>query len=222
MNKTAISFLLLLDLTAQLWAQSTAGISVGTSKSDRHVEIIWFQQGLTERLSLGLQMRTSAIRYRFVDAQAIDWGHMLFAGLTLGTILATGERYRLDPTLTGSYRFLENEANDVLATRTHGLEIDPNLVFGLQLSLAWVYHSGAMLRTAMQLGPNRIGKEQLPSAIILNGLSYQRGRSLISLCTYAGPMNGARGDTEKFSWQLSLGFQYQLCAAAQGLPFFHC
>ncbi|MEN0049042.1 MAG: hypothetical protein AAF806_18400, partial [Bacteroidota bacterium] len=62
--------------------------------------------------------------------------------------------------------------------------------------------------------------EQLPSAIILNSLSYQLNAQTLSLKTYVGPMNGASGDTEKFFWQFALSYQYNLNQKGQGqIPF---
>ncbi|MEM1321995.1 MAG: hypothetical protein AAGG75_17175 [Bacteroidota bacterium] len=186
------------------------------------METIWFQHQVSERFSAGIQLRYSGIRYRFVNAIAIEDGSTTFAGLVLGFNLRKFERSRLDFNLTASYRYISNDDNAELPSSTNGLELDPNFIFGLQLSENLFFHSGIMLRTAMQFGDEPINDEQQPSTIVLNGLSIQKTKHLFSLRTYAGPMTGATGDTEKFFWQLSLGYQYNLGSPTNGtLPFFN-
>ena len=201
-------------------AQSNFGLSVATSKNDNHMETVWYQHQLSSRFSVGIQLRNSDVRYRFVNARAIEKGNTVFAGLTLGYKIAYSENFRLDANLTTSYRYLENEENTSLPKITGGLEIDPNIILSLKLRENLFYHTGAMLRTTFQISPESIGDEQLPSAIILNGISLQKKSNTFSLRTYVGPMNGATGDTEKFFWQVSLGYQYSLnFKETKQLPF---
>ena len=201
-------------------AQSAIGVSLATSRNDHHMETVWYHQQVAKRFSVGLQFRNSDVRYRFVDAQAIERGNTLFAGLTLGYAIKTEENYRLDFNLTTSYRRLENEESEALSQVTDGLEIDPTLLFSLRANSSLIYHTGALFRAATQLGPTAVSDEQLPSAIVLNGLSYSFGPSSLTLRTYAGPMNGASGDTGKFFWQVSLGYQYTFSGRfASALPF---
>lgn len=204
------------------YAQSSAGFSISTSKNDNHMESLWFQHQISERFSAGVQMRYSGIRYRFVNARAIENGTTTFAGAVLGFNIKQSERYRFDFNLTASYRYLSNDDNPELPSSTNGLEIDPNFIFGLRLSEKLLFHSGVMLRTAMQFGDEPINDEQQPSTIVLTGLSVVNTQHLFSLRTYAGPMTGATGDTEKFFWQLSLGYQYNFGASeGRAIPFFN-
>jgi len=207
----------------QIQAQSYLGFSVATSKNDKHTESIWFQNQISERFSAGLQLRYSGIKYRFVNARAIEDGNTIFVGAVLGFKLKQSEKYRLDFNLTSSYRYLKNDEKPNLPSTTNGLELDPNFVFGMRLSDNFLFHSGAMFRTAMQFGEEPITDEQLPySAIILNGISYQKNENMVSLKIHSGPMNGATGDTEKFFWQFSVAYQYNFRFSENAsLPFFN-
>ena len=164
----------------------------------------------------------SDVKYRFVNARAIEKGNTVFAGLVLSFKIKEREAYRLDFNLTTSYRRLENEDQEInnLPRFTDGIEIDPNLLFSLKARQHLLFHTGVMFRTVTQVGPEPVPDEQLPSAIVLNGLSYQINQSLLTLRTYAGPMNGAGGDTGKFFWQVSLGYQYIFSGKSQSsIPF---
>jgi hypothetical protein len=186
------------------------------------METLWYQHQLSNRFSVGLQVRNSDVKYRFVNARAIEKGNTMFAGLVLGFKIKENEKYRLDFNLTTSYRRLENEEQEInnLPQFTTGIEIDPNLLFSLKANQRWLFHTGVMLRTATQVEPESVSDEQLPSAIVLNGLSYQINQSSLTLRTYAGPMNGAGGDTGKFFWQVSLGYQYTFSGKSQpSIPF---
>lgn len=216
-----ILFFLLLG-TTPFYAQSNIGFSIATSKNDKHLETLWYQQQLSERFSIGLQLRSSSVRYRFINAQAIEKGNTAFTGLVLGFKLKETEKYRLDFNLTTSYRRLKNKETIELPTSSNGLEIDPNFIFGMRLNNTIYFHTGAMLRVARQFSPETIGDEQLPSAIVLTGFSFKKKEHTISLKTYAGPMNGATGDTEKFFWQVALGYQYNFQPnTVSTIPFFN-
>ncbi|MEZ4850851.1 MAG: hypothetical protein R3B93_19980 [Bacteroidia bacterium] len=217
-NILIVIFILTIAVSAQ--AQSTVGLSLGTSKSDRQTASFLYRQNLTSRWSLGAQISYGAIRYRFIDAIAITEGQVGMIGLSLGYKIAEGDRYRLDANLAPRYRRIRSQ-NEFETINSHGIEIDPNILIGLKLSDQIFFHSGVMLRTAMQLRPEVIGNEQLPSAILTNALSLQKGDNLISLKTYIGPMNGAGGDTEKFYWQVSLGYQFSLGKSTNSIPFFN-
>lgn len=221
--KKSLFIALLLFIGFKIQAQSYLGFSVATSKNDTHMESIWLQNQISERFSAGLQLRYSGIRYRFVNARAIEKGNTVFIGAVLGFNLKQSEKYRLDFNLTTSYRYLENEEKPNLPSSTNGLELDPNFVFGMRLSDNFLFHSGAMFRTAIQFGEEPITDEQLPySAIVLNGLSYKKNRNTFSLRIYSGPMNGATGDTEKFFWQCSMGYQCNFgFHENNSLPFFN-
>ena len=210
-------------LGMQIQAQSYFGVSVGTSKNDNHIETLWYQNQLSERFNAGLQLRFSRIKYRFVNARAIEDGSTIFVGGVLGYNIKQSEKYRLDFNLTASYRYLSNDENAELPSSTNGLELDPNFIFGIRLSDNILFHSGAMFRTAMQFGDEPINNEQTPtSAIVLNGITLHKGKNMYTLRTYAGPMTGATGDTEKFFWQLSLGYQYAFGTVPNNaLPFFN-
>jgi len=222
MNAKRLVFILfLLSGVLHIEAQSHFGFSIATSKNDQHMETIWYQNQISHRFSLGVQLRYSGIRYRFVNARAIENGSTAFIGAVLGFNLRKKEKYRLDFNLTSSYRYLHNDGNFELPKTTNGIEIDPNFILGLKISDNIYFHSGAMLRTAMQFGDEPINDEQLPSAIVLNGFSVQKNAHTFSLRTYVGPMNGATGDTEKFFWQFSLGYQYNLNGSADAIPFFN-
>lgn len=210
--------LLMLGTTS---AQSTLGLSLATSKNDRHMETLWFQQQISPRFSAGIQLRNSGLRYRFVNARAVEEGNTFFAGAVLGFKLKETGTYRFDFNLTTSYRRLTNDDNPDLPSTTNGLEIDPNLMMSLRLNDQLYFHTGALLRLAMQLGPETIGNEQGLSAILVNGLSVQKDAHNISLKTYVGPMNGATGDTEKFFWQLSLAYQITLNNKSASPSFFN-
>ncbi|MEM9919197.1 MAG: hypothetical protein AAF990_13930 [Bacteroidota bacterium] len=221
--KLSLIVLIIGFVVAQIEAQSYIGLSVGTSKNDNHLETFWYQYQLSKRFNVGVQLRYSGIKYRFVNARAIENGNTTFVGAVLGFKIKESENYRLDINLTTSYRYLSNDENPELPASTSGLELDPNIVFGIRLSGNLYFHSGAMFRTAMQFGDEPIYDEQLPaSAIVLNGISIRKNRSMFSLRTYAGPMNGATGDTEKFFWQFSLGYQYAFgVSQSSALPFFN-
>lgn len=219
--KQYVALLMLTCTGIALQAQSYLGLSVGTSKNDNHLETLWFQHQVSERFSLGLQLRYSGIGYRFVNARAIEDGSTVFAGAVLGFNIKQSEKCRLDFNLTTSYRYLSNDENPELPSSTNGLELDPNIILGLRLSDRFLFHTGAMFRAAMQFGEEPIYDEQMPvSAIVLNGFSYQKDNSAYSLRVYAGPMSGATGDTEKFFWQVSLGYQYAFGESnGQAIPF---
>ena len=152
-------------------AQSSLGISVGVSKNDDHIETLWYQKQISERFSAGLQLRFSEIKYRFVNARAIEDGNTVFIGTVFGFKIKKSEKYRLDFNLTTSYRYLENNENPELPSSTDGLELDPNIIFGLRLSDNINFHSGAMFRAAIQFGNEPINDEQMPPyAIILSGI----------------------------------------------------
>lgn len=220
-TKHLIFIFFLLSGVLDMQAQSHFGFSVATSKNDQHMETLWYQNQISQHFSLGVQLRYSGIRYRFVNARAIENGSTAFVGAVLGFNLKKTEKYRLDFNLTSSYRYLNNEEKPELPESTNGLEIDPNFIFGIKVTDNVFFHSGAMLRAAMQFGDEPINDEQLPSAIVLNGLSIQKNAHTFSLRTYVGPMNGATGDTEKFFWQFSLGYQYNLNGSANAIPFFN-
>jgi hypothetical protein len=217
------SFILLLLLFGAFGsqAQSHAGFSLGTNSNDNHIETLWFQHQLTNRFSVGVQMRYSQIRYRFVDAIAITDGSTAFGGIVLGFKLKETEKYRLNFNLTSSYRYLSNDENPNLAESTNGLELDPNILLDLKLSDKIKLHTGAMLRTAMQFGDTPILDEQMPSAIVLAGLSYTMNSHSFALRAYTGPMNGATGDSQKYFNQISLGYQFSFGKQTGPFSFFN-
>lgn len=202
-------------------AQSYAGFSLGTNSNDNHIETLWFQHQLTNRFSVGVQMRYSQIRYRFVDAIAITDGSTAFGGIVFGFKLKETEKYRLNFNLTSSYRYLSNDENPNLAESTNGLELDPNILLDLKLSDRIKMHTGAMLRTAMQFGDTPILDEQMPSAIVLAGLSYTVNSHSFALRAYTGPMNGATGDSQKYFNQISLGYQFSFGKQTGPFSFFN-
>ncbi|MGJ3236740.1 hypothetical protein [Marivirga sp.] len=202
-------------------SQSVAGLSIGISNNDKHIETVWFQHQLTNRFSAGVQVRYSQIKYRFVDAIAISDGSTAFGGLVLGFKLKETDNFRLNFNLTSSYRYLSNDENPDLAESTNGLELDPNMLLDLKLSEKLKLHTGAMLRTAIQFGETPILDEQMPSAIILAGLSYTVNNHSIALRTYTGPMNGATGDTMKYFNQISLGYQFSFGQPSSPFSFFN-
>lgn len=212
-------------LSVSGYSQSYTGFSIATSKSDKHMEMAWFQHQVSQKFSVGAQLKYSEIDYRFINARAVEEGNTFFSGLTLGYNIASTNRYRLDFNLTASYRYLSSDQQNAVHTSTGGIEIDPNIIFGVRLSESLMFHTGPMLRTAHQISPDVISDEQLISTIVLSALSYELGCNLFSLRTYVGPMNGATGDTEKFFWQVSLGYQYQFGSSPsklpQSLPFFN-
>lgn len=214
-----IAFVLLGTLDAK--SQSFAGLSIGASNNDSHIETVWFQHQLTDRFSAGVQLRYSQIKYRFVDAIAVNDGSTVFGGLVLGFKLKETERYRLNFNLTSSYRYLSNDERADLPESTNGLEFDPIVLFDLKLSNRVELHTGAMLRTAMQFGDTPILDEQLPSAIILAGLSYRMNNHSIALRLYTGPMNGATGDSMKYFNQISLGYQFSFGENSSQFSFFN-
>ena len=163
-------------------AQSSVGLTVATSRNDHHMETLWYQHPVSDRFSVGVQVRNSDVKYRFVNARAIKKGNTIFAGLVLGFKIKEREAYRLDFNLTTSYRRLENEDQEInnLPRFTDGIEIDPNLLFSLKARQHLLFHTGVMLRTVTQVGPEPVPDEQLPSAIVLNGLSYQINQCICS------------------------------------------
>lgn len=207
--------------TSEAKSQSFAGLSVGSSDNDNHIETVWFQHQLTNRFSAGLQLRYSQIRYRFVDAIAINNGSTVFGGVVLGFKLKESEKYRLSFNLTSSYRYLSNDERPDLVESTRGLEIDPNILLDLKISDRIKLHTGAMLRTAMQFGDTPILDEQLPSAIVLAGISYSKNNHSIALRAYTGPMNGASGDSMKYFNQISLGYQFSFGEHSSQFSFFN-
>ncbi|MDB4104712.1 hypothetical protein N9545_04225 [Salibacteraceae bacterium] len=214
-----IAFVLLGTLEAK--SQSFAGLSIGSSNNDNHIETVWFQHQLTDRFSAGVQLRYSQIRYRFVDAIAINDGSTAFGGLVLGFKLKETEKYRLNFNLTSSYRYLSNDERADLAESTNGLELDPNILLDIKLSNRIKLHTGAMLRTAMQFGDTPILDEQMPSAIVVAGLSYSVNNHSIALRAYTGPMNGATGDSMKYFNQVSLGYQFSFGEQSSQFSFFN-
>lgn len=214
-----IAFVLLGVLEVQ--SQSFVGLSVGVSDNDNHIETVWFQHQLTERFSAGVQLRYSQIRYRFVDAIAITDGSTAFGGIVLGFKIKETEHYRTSFNLTSSYRYLSNDEKPDLAESTHGLELDPNILFDLKLTDNFNLHTGAMLRTAMQFGETPIYDEQLPSAIVVMGISYGVNNHSFAVRAYTGPMNGASGDTMKYFNQISLGYQFSFGEHSRQYSFFN-
>ncbi|MEZ4828157.1 MAG: hypothetical protein R3C61_18010 [Bacteroidia bacterium] len=200
----------LLALSLSGFSQSNFGFSVGTSKSDHYLGSIWYQHPISNRFSIGLNFRYCDFKYRFVNAIAINSGKTVFTGLVIGYKIAETENFRLDFNLTSSYRYLENQENITLPSKTIGLEFDPNILMTLRMNDKILYHTGAMLRTSIQLKPEVIGNEQQPSGIVLNGISLKSNSALYTLRTYAGPMSGATGDTEKFFWMVSVGCQFNI------------
>lgn len=222
LKRKLVIALLLLGLGAQeAKSQSVAGLSIGISNNDDHIETMWFQHQLTNRFSAGVQVRYSQIRYRFVDAIAITDGSTVFGGLVLGFKLKETENYHLNFNLTTNYRYLSNDENLELAESTNGLELDPNVILDLNLSDKLKLHTGAMLRTAMQFGETPILDEQMSSAIVLAALSYTINNHSIALRAYTGPMNGATGDTMKYFNQLSLGYQFSFGQEPKQFSFFN-
>lgn len=214
-----IVFVLLGGLEAK--SQSFAGLSIGVSNNDNHIETVWFQHQITDKFSAGIQLRYSQINYRFVDAIAITDGSTAFGGLVLGFKLKEAEKYRLNFNLTSSYRYLSNDENPNLAESTNGLEVDPNILLDLKLSERIKLHTGAMLRTAMQFGDTPILDEQMPSAIVLAALSYTVNSHSFALRAYTGPMNGATGDSMKYFNQISLGYQFSFGEQTGPFSFFN-
>jgi hypothetical protein len=202
-------------------AQSQAGLSIGISNNDNHVETLWFQNRFNDLFSVGLQFRYSQIKYRFVDAIAIKDGSTVFGGLVFGFKLKETSAYSLHFNLTSSYRYLSNDERPELAESTHGIELDPNIVLSLKLTNKLTLHAGTMLRTAMQFGDTPILDEQMPSTIVLAALSYHFDKSSLAIRAYTGPMNGATGDTMKYFNQISLGYQYNLGKSASSFSFFN-
>ena len=220
-KKTLLLIVLLLGVVESK-AQSNAGITLGASNNDTHMETIWYQHQLSDKFSAGLQLRYSQIKYRFVDAIAVTDGSTAFAGIVLGFKLKETEIYRLDFNVTTSYRYLSNDDRPEIAESTNGLELDPNMILHLNLSDKVNLHTGAMLRTAMQFGETPILDEQMPSAIVLTGLSYQLNeRQSIALRAYTGPMNGATGDSMKYFNQISIGYQFSLGKLSNSFSFFN-
>jgi len=208
-------------LASTLCAQSNIGSSIGRSKSDQHVETIWLQHQVSDQFSLGVQYRNSGIKYRFVNAIAIENGNAQFFGATLGYRIYSREEFRLDFNLTASYRMISRNSTEGLPSNTGGLEFDPNIIFGLKVSEQVNFRSGALFRMTSQISPELISDEQFFSAILLNGLSYNLGRNSLAVRNSLGPMAGASGDTEKFFWQASLGFQHNFGGRGQSLSFFN-
>lgn len=220
-TKQLFFILLMLFGMIELKAQTYAGFSLATSNNDRHMETVWLQHQISRGFSAGIQLRYSQIKYRFVDAIAIEDGSTVFAGLVLGFNIKETKAYSLDFNLTSSYRFLSNDDKPELLSSTNGLELDPNIIFGLRFTDKIKFHTGAMLRTAMQFGDTPILDEQLPSAIILAGLSYQMNNHSIAIRAYTGPMNGATGDSMKYFNQISLGYQFNINALSKSSSFFN-
>lgn len=193
-------------------AQSTIGFSLGSSKSDLHTESIWYQRQVNESLYLGAQLRYGQAQYRFIQAKSVTEGSVLSAGVQIDWKLISQNSFRLDVNLSPSLRWFRS-ALEHTPSSSLAVEIDPNLIAGLRLNEQWIFHTGLLMRTVFELNPAPVLNEQLPSSILLNGISFQKQSSLISLKTYYGPMSGAVGDTEKFFWQVSLGIQRQLGSA---------
>lgn len=205
-----------------LTAQSNVGISVGFSDNDKHIESAWFQHQLHDNFNIGLQLRYSKIKYRFTDAIAVTNGNTLFAGIVFGYKIKEVENYRLDFNLTTSYRYLRNRDIAELKKSTNGIEIDPNIIFSIKASEKFTIHTGSMFRMAMQIGTNPIPDEQLPSAIILAGISYSLNNTHnVSFKAYTGPMNGAQGDTMKYFNQISISYQYSFGRNVSQFKFFN-
>lgn len=220
LKKTLLILFVLLG-TLEAKSQSFVGLSAGTSNNDNHIETVWFQHQFTARFSAGVQLRYSQIRYRFVDAIAITNGSATFGGLVLGFKIKETDQYRLNINLTSSYRYLSNDENPDLAESTSGLELDPSILFDLKLTDNIILHTGTILRTAMQFGETPILDEQLPSAIIVAGISYRVHSHSFALRTYTGPMNGASGDSMKYFNQLTLGYQFSLSKRSGAFSFFN-
>jgi hypothetical protein len=219
-KKTLLILLVFLGIQ-ETKAQSQVGLSLGGSNNDTNMETLWYQHQLRDNFSLGLQLRYSQIKYRFVDAIAITEGSTAFAGIVLGFKLKESENYRLNFNLTTSYRYISNDDKSELAESTYGLELDPNIILDLRLSEKITLHTGAMLRSAIQLGETQILNEQLPSAIVLAGLSYTVNNHTFAVRAYTGPMNGATGDTMKYFNQLSIGYQFNLSKETHPFSFFN-
>lgn len=220
MKQSFLSLLMLLAMI-ELKAQTYTGFALAASNNDRHMETLWLQHQVTNRFSAGVQLRYSQIRYRFVDAIAVENGSTVFAGIVLGFTIKETSDYSLNFNLTSSYRYLSNDDRPELAASTNGLELDPNIILGLRLTDKIHLHSGAMLRAAMQFGDNPVLDEQLPSAIVFAGLSYQMSNHSIAIRVYTGPMNGATGDSMKYFNQVSLGYQYSLNGLSKPFLFFN-
>lgn len=206
--KIVSTFLMLMAGWTLVHAQSQAGISLSISKSDEHIEQVWFQQQFGSWFSAGLQVRYAGIKYRFIDAKAIKDGNAIFVGIPIGFKLAEKDQYRVDFNLTASWRQLNPDSESGFESST-AFELDPNFVFTLKASEKLFFHSGVMLRTVLQTSPEGL-LEQFPSGILLNGLSVNLNSNIIALRTYFGSMSGAGGDSEKFFWQIGLGFQKTL------------
>lgn len=219
--KKALFILFVFLGTLEAKSQSFAGLSVGTSNNDNHIETVWFQHQFTGRFSAGVQLRYSQIRYRFVDAIAINDGSSVFGGVVLGFKIKETAKYRLNFNLTSSYRYLSNDENPDLPESTNGLELDPNILFDLKLTDKINLYTGAMLRTAMQFGETPILDEQMPSAIVVAGISYSTNNHSIALRAYTGPMNGATGDSMKYFNQISLGYQFSFGEQSSSFSFFN-
>jgi len=201
-------------------AQSLIGLDLGTSKSDNLSLRIGYQRELSPVVSAGFQLKAAVLDYRFIDARAVTEGNVLFIGIPLGFNVKSTDTYRVDINLTPSWRIL-TATNEVASRRGQAIEIDPNLVISMPVGDRMIYHAGVMLRTVFQVNPETL-VEQIPSTILLNGFSYKLGENLFSLRTYVGPMFGAAGDTEKFFWKLSLGFQMPIGeSTSDTLPFFN-
>ncbi len=214
---TIIVFITLVN--SSLWSQTNIGATLASSKSDQHMETLWFQYQLNSRFSFGAQYRNSGINYRFINAIAIEEGNAQFFGATLGYRIYQSDQIRLDFNFTTSYRMLTLESHESLPSRTGGLEFDPNFITSLKVNDKTNFHSGVMFRMTSQLAPEAIGDEQFFSAILLNALSYQVGINTLALRAYYGPMAGASGDTEKFYWQASVGFQHNFGLKAKDQTF---
>ncbi len=218
--RVLVIVLILFFVKINVEAQSTFGLSLGTSRTDNHTESIWYQKSISDKFSVGLQFRNGDIKYRFINARAVQSGSVQHAGLVLGYKIKETEKFRFDFNLSGTYRRVNSDEVEVEGDGTNGFEIDGNLLLGFKVSNNVFFHAGTLLRYVTQTSADAITDEQLPSPILTNAFSYQANQNLFSLKTYFGPANGAGGDTLKFYWQVSVGFQRAINSSdSNDIPF---
>lgn len=214
-----VAVILLFIVKVNIEAQTNFGFSVGTSDSDDYTASSWYQKSVSDKLSIGFQFRKGGIKYRFINARAVESGSVQHIGLVLGFKLKETDKFRFDFNLSGAYRRVNSDEVKTESDGTNGYEIDGNIMLGFKVSDNVFFHAGTLLRFVAQTNEEAV-IEQLPSPILTNALSYRFKMNLISLKTYIGPANGAGGDTLKFYRQVSLAFQMSIGSSGSNIiPF---
>jgi opacity protein-like surface antigen len=195
-------------------AQTYVEASVGTSNQDAGSLNLAVRQQFSETFRAGLELQTGAVRYRFIEAKAIDEGVSSTLSLPLAVRLYQFNQLRLD--FYGRIGLRYQNVEDQFATEKKlqnnnsvAFNVEPGLQVSLALSERLNLQSGVTLPNFFELRPAFLYENNNTNLFL--GVGYQVApKAILMFKANAGPAAGASGDSQKFNWGVQAGVRFSL------------